>query len=73
MSREITNLAGMFPSLVGMIALGIIVVAVAFSIRFARRRLPYEAWHAVHVFLYAAVTLALIHQFYEGKTFRQPR
>jgi predicted ferric reductase len=68
--REFTNFAGIFPTLMGMIAAGTVVVAVALSIRFARRRLGYETWHTVHVFLYAAVTLALIHQAYEGTAFK---
>jgi predicted ferric reductase len=69
-TKEISNLIGMFPTLLGFTAVGIVVVAAAVSIRMARRRLPYEAWHAVHVFLYVAVALALIHQAYEGSTFR---
>jgi predicted ferric reductase len=68
--REFTNFAGVFQTLMGMLAAGIIVVAVALSIRLARRRLGYEAWHAIHLCLYAAVTLALIHQAYEGSSFK---
>jgi predicted ferric reductase len=68
--REALNLAGATGTLVGMLAVAIIVVAVAFSIRAARRRLQYETWHSIHLLLYAAVTLALIHQLYEGSTFK---
>jgi predicted ferric reductase len=68
--REALNLAGAIGTLVGMSAVAIIVVVVAVSLRAARRRLQYETWHTVHFLLYAAVTLALIHQMYEGSTFK---
>ena len=68
--REALNLAGAIGTLVGMSAVAIIVVVVALSIRAARRRLQYETWHTIHFLLYAAVTLALIHQMYEGSTFK---
>ena len=67
---EITRLAAMINVLTGMIAAVIVVTAVAFSVRFARRRLSYETWHTIHVFLYAAVVLALIHQLLETTTLR---
>jgi predicted ferric reductase len=56
-------------SLLGMIAAGIIVTIAAVSIRFARRRLGYETWHALHLLLYAAVGIGLVHQFLEATTF----
>jgi predicted ferric reductase len=67
---EIPNLAGQLPVLLGMIAVGLIVVVVALSVRLARRRLSYEAWHAVHLLLYAVVTLGIIHQLFEGSAFK---
>lgn len=67
--QQFRNLAGMPGSLVGMIALVVVVVAAGVSIRYARRRLQYETWHAVHVFLYAAVALVLIHQLFEVSAF----
>lgn len=69
--KQFVSFAGVFPTLMGMIAAGIVIVVVALSIRFARRRLSYETWHAVHVFLYAAITLALIHQAFEVSAFRR--
>ena len=39
------------------------------SARYARRRLQYETWHAVHMALYVAILLALVHQLLEGTTF----
>jgi predicted ferric reductase len=68
--REFTNFAGVLATLMGMIAAGIIIVAVALSIRFARRRLGYETWHAIHVLLYGAITLAIIHQLLEPTSFK---
>ena len=70
-TKEFTNLAGMMPTLLGMIAAGIVVVAAGLSIRFARRHMPYELWHTIHMLLYVAVALALIHQAYEGSAFKQ--
>jgi predicted ferric reductase len=70
-TKEFTNLAGMMPTLLGMIAAGTVVVAAGLSVRFARRRMPYELWHTIHMLLYVAVALALIHQAYEGSAFKQ--
>ena len=67
---QFASFAGVLPTLLGMIAAGIISIAVALSVRVVRRRLSYETWHAVHFCLYAAVALALIHQLYEGTTFK---
>jgi predicted ferric reductase len=53
-----------------MIAAAIIIVIGTISARAARRRLSYETWHALHLALYAAIGIALLHQFKEGTTFR---
>jgi predicted ferric reductase len=63
------SLAGVVASLLGMLAATTIVVVAAISMRYVRRRLPYEVWHALHLLVYLAITLALIHQFLEGTTF----
>ncbi|GIG88527.1 ferredoxin reductase family protein [Plantactinospora endophytica] len=62
-------LAGVPASLFGMIAASIIVGTAAVSVRYARRRLSYETWHALHLLLYAAVAFGLVHQFLETTTF----
>jgi predicted ferric reductase len=67
--RTFLGLAGVVASLLGMCAAAIIVAMAAVSLRFARRRMPYETWHALHVGLYLAVLLALLHQGLEGTTF----
>ncbi|GAA1634642.1 ferredoxin reductase family protein [Actinoplanes couchii] len=57
------------PVLLGMIAVGLIVVIAGLSVRIARRRLSYETWHAVHLLLYVVLILGIIHQVYEGTAF----
>ncbi|MEU4690236.1 ferredoxin reductase family protein [Actinoplanes sp. NPDC023714] len=64
------SLSRQTPVLLGLIAVGLIVLVVALSIRAARRRLSYEAWHAVHLLLYVVVALGVVHQIYEGTAFR---
>jgi predicted ferric reductase len=63
------SLAGVTASLLGMGAAGIVVVVVLVSTRYARRRLPYEVFRYVHLLLYVAVGLALVHQSLEGTSF----
>ncbi|GLX99963.1 ferredoxin reductase family protein [Actinoplanes sp. NBRC 101535] len=67
--RTALTLFGQLPVLLGLIAAGLIVLIVALSVRIARRRLSYETWHAVHLLMYAVVTLGVIHQVYEGTAF----
>jgi predicted ferric reductase len=66
---QFTNLTSQVPVVLGMLAAGIVLVAAGLSVRAARRRLSYEAWHAVHLLLYVAVVFALIHQLVEVSTF----
>jgi predicted ferric reductase len=63
------SLAGVVASLLGMCAAATIAVVALMSIRYVRRRVQYETWHAVHFLVYLAITLALIHQALEGTTF----
>jgi predicted ferric reductase len=63
------SLAGVVASLLGMCAAAIIITMAVFSLRYARRRMQYETWHALHIGLYLAVLLALVHQGLEGTTF----
>jgi predicted ferric reductase len=50
------------------VAFLLVVVVGATSARIARRRLPYETWHAIHLLTYAIVALAFTHQFVAGTT-----
>ena len=63
------SLAGVTASLLGMCAAAVVVVVVVVSTRWARRRLPYEVFRYVHLLLYVALGLALVHQALEGTTF----
>jgi predicted ferric reductase len=67
--RTFAGLAGVFASLLGICASAVIIAVAVLSVRYARRRLRYETWHAIHLGLYLAVLLALTHQFLEGTTF----
>jgi predicted ferric reductase len=64
------SLSKQLPVLLGLIAVGLIVLVVALSVRAARRKLSYEAWHAVHLLLYVVVVLGVVHQVYEGTAFK---
>jgi predicted ferric reductase len=63
-----TSLAGVTASLVGMFAASILVLVAVLSMRAIRRRLGYEVWHAIHMLMYVAVGLGLVHQYLEGST-----
>jgi predicted ferric reductase len=57
------------------VALAIVSLAVLLfvgvtSVAAVRRRWPYETWHAIHLFSYAAIAISLPHQFSAGSTFR---
>jgi predicted ferric reductase len=63
-------LAGVTASLLGMFAAATIVLIGVTSARAARRRLSYETWHALHLALYVAIGLAIVHQALEPSTFK---
>ncbi|NGY62339.1 ferredoxin reductase family protein [Lentzea sp. NEAU-D13] len=69
MTKTFFALAGVPASLLGMCAAMIVVVVAAVSARYVRRRLRYETWHGVHLLLYLALGLALVHQLLETTTF----
>jgi predicted ferric reductase len=68
--KTFLSLAGVTASLLGICAAGIIVLIATLSARSIRRRLSYEAWHALHISLYVAIVLGLVHQALEGTTFK---
>jgi Flavodoxin reductases (ferredoxin-NADPH reductases) family 1 len=43
--------------------MGLLLVVIVSSIAAARRRLPYEVWHVIHLLSYAAVGLSIPHMF----------
>ena len=67
---EIPNLAKQLPVLGGMTAAVLLILIAVLSLRAVRRRLSYEAWHTIHLGLYAVIVLAVIHQLYEGTAFK---
>jgi predicted ferric reductase len=70
MGKTFLALAGVPASLLGMLAAAIIVVIGAVSMKFVRRKLRYETWHALHMLLYLTLGLAFVHQLLETTTFR---
>ena len=67
--RTFLALAGVPASLLGMLAAALFVAVAATSVRRMRRRLQYETWHGVHLLVYLALSLALVHQLLETTTF----
>lgn len=53
------------------IAVGLLLVVGFTSARFARRKLPYEVWHLLHLVTYAAILLAIGHQVVLGPSFQK--
>ncbi|HMJ37778.1 MAG TPA: ferredoxin reductase family protein [Baekduia sp.] len=65
-SKLLTSYDDMITATIGM---ALLIVVVATSVVVVRRRLPYEAWHAVHLTTYAAMALAFAHQLSNGTEF----
>ena len=65
-SKLLTSYDDMITATVG---LGLLIVVVVTSLVIVRRRLPYEAWHAVHLATYAGMALAFAHQLSDGSEF----
>lgn len=53
------------------IATGLMILVVVTSLVIVRRKLAYQFWYAVHLLSYAAVILALPHQFTNGQLFSE--
>ncbi|HET9139038.1 ferredoxin reductase family protein [Actinophytocola sp.] len=70
MPKTFLALAGVPASLLGMLAAATVVVIAAVSMRYVRRRLRYETWHALHLLVYLALGLAFVHQLLETTTFK---
>lgn len=62
----IANYEGLLGATVG---LALLLVVVGTSIVIARRRMAYESWYYVHLYVYLAVALAFIHQLATGVDF----
>jgi predicted ferric reductase len=59
--------AGVYPGMItATVGTALLVVVGLTSVAAARRRLPYELWHAVHITAYAGIALAWFHQIPTG-------
>jgi len=69
-SSEVSRLLSDYPGMVAAtVGTAIMVAVVAASIVIVRRRLPYEAWYAIHVSVYAGIALSYVHQIPTGNEF----
>jgi len=67
---EFATLLGSYADvLAAVVAFGLLLLAGASSWRAARRRLRYETWWAIHLYLYLALGLAFFHQVRTGASF----
>lgn len=64
--RLLVTVPGMLGALVSMGLFGLVAVT---SIRAARRRLSYESWHGIHLYVYLAVAFGFLHQLTLGTDF----
>jgi predicted ferric reductase len=66
----VSTYPGVLLAVAGAAALAMVVLT---SLRAARRRLRYEAWHLLHLYAYLGVGLALPHQLWTGADFTSSR
>jgi predicted ferric reductase len=67
---EITRLLDSYPGMVAAtVGTAIMLAVVVASFVIVRRRLPYEAWYAVHLTVYGGIVLAYLHQLPTGNEF----
>jgi predicted ferric reductase len=72
MFKTFGALAGVTASLLGMSAAAIVLFVGVTSIRLMRRKvLSYEVWHSLHILLYVAIGLGLVHQYLEPASFSE--
>ena len=67
---ELWNLTSSYPGiLLAVVATFLVVLAGVTSYRIARRRLKYETWWVVHLYIYLALALSFPHQIATGASF----
>jgi predicted ferric reductase len=67
LGKEISSLLSDYPHIVAAtIGTGLLIAVVVSSLVIVRRRLPYEAWYAVHLLAYAGIVLGYLHQIPTG-------
>jgi predicted ferric reductase len=62
----VVTVPGMLGAIISMALFALVAVT---SIRAARRRLSYESWHGVHLYIYLAVAFGFVHQIAMGQDF----
>ena len=68
--REVWVLLTSYPDMLAAFAgFGLLVLAGFTSVRIVRRRLRYETWWVVHLYLYLGIALASLHQVADGVSF----
>jgi predicted ferric reductase len=69
--QQLTALVASYPYILwAVIAASLLIGVAVSSIPVIRRRLGYEAWHGLHLLVYAALALAFFHQITDGEHFR---
>lgn len=66
---EVVGLWGTRDFVLAVVGLALMAAVAVSSVVAARRRLPYEVWHVIHLLSYAAVLVSLPHQFTLGTLF----
>ncbi len=68
--HEFWTLLTSYPDvLAAAVALGLLILAGVVSFRSARRRMRYETWWSIHLYIYLALALAFAHQLANGAAF----
>jgi predicted ferric reductase len=68
--RQFWTFLSSYPDvLAAAVAFGLLVMVAVTSVRIARRRLKYETWWVVHLYIYLALALAFAHQVATGASF----
>jgi predicted ferric reductase len=68
--REVWVLVTSYPDmLAAFVGFGLLVLAAVTSVRLVKRRMRYETWWVVHLYLYLGLALAFAHQIASGVSF----
>jgi predicted ferric reductase len=68
--RQLWTFVTSYPDiLAAIVGFALLVLATITSIRIVRRRLKYETWWVVHLYMYLALALAFVHQVVTGVAF----
>jgi predicted ferric reductase len=56
--------------LMATVGMGLFIAVAVSSVRYARRRISYETWHAIHFYAYLAIALTFMHALVVGTDFK---